>query len=99
MTKPLTKTEKVLKMHPSPGSNPPNKMPPNKAKRTAPFVKRQRAVNEALPKTSNGWKDTHYVPTRQTPLRPGSEDALACPSRTNNSYFYPLTKTRAKERT
>lgn len=98
MTKPLTKAQQVLKTFPTPGTNATDKMPPNKAKRATPFVKRVRAVNEALPKTSADWRDSDYEPTRRSPLRPGSQDALAYPSRTNDSYFYPLTGLRTEER-
>ena len=89
MTKPLTKTEQVLKIHPTPGAHP-AKAPSTSRKKA--FKPRVRAPNEALPITSMDWRKSTYTAVRKTPMRPGAEDALACPSRSGNLYYYPLTK-------
>lgn len=88
--KPLTRTERVLKAYPTPGSQP--LVPTGRASRAKPYVRRKRAENEALSRTVGDWRKTVYKPTRVSPLRPGAEDALTHPSRVGSTYYYPLTK-------
>lgn len=97
MTKPLNRTreEAVLRVFPTPGTI---------GTDVGPVRKRRALVNPpatyALPKVKDAagpaersdWKGTTYVPARVSPLRPGSEDFLLCPSRIGDEYFYPLGK-------
>jgi hypothetical protein len=93
MTK-RTREEAILRTYPTPGAygrDPDSKLPKAKTARYA----NPRAEGAALPACSASWKDApEYIPEQRTPLRPGSEDFLKLPSRTNDERYYPLTKER-----
>ena len=94
MTQPLNRSreEAILRTYPTPGTLGTDVSPvKTRAKGKPARYSTPKKPGMALPACSATWKNTFYKPERASPLRPGSEDFLACPSRTGDKYRYPLT--------